>query len=67
MKPLKLTDLLIPVEKGTATRVFKGNYLYYDASIHYFKSEHYIYACCALLVVSVVIIFPLVLLLLYPM
>ena len=49
-------DLLIPVEIRTVTGGHKGNFLYYDASIRYFEGKHFIYAFCALLVVSIVII-----------
>ena len=44
-----------------------GIYLYYDGSIEYFGEKHLPYAIVALLVVLIFIIFPILLLLLYPM
>ena len=44
-----------------------GLYLYYDASIEYFGKKHLPYAILALFVVLTFIIFPILLLLLYPM
>ena len=61
------TDFLIPVSVHNVTGEWIGNYLYYDASIPFFKGAHLIYASFTLLIVIIVIIFPLILLLLYPM
>ena len=44
-----------------------GIYLYYDASIEYFGKKHLPYAILAVFVVLIFIIFPMLLLLLYPM
>ena len=44
-----------------------GSFLYYDASIEYMGPDHRPYAVLAILVVVVGVLFPLVLLLLYPM
>ena len=60
-------DFLIPVKVFNVTGQRSGTYLYYDASIHFFKGAHLTYACFALVIVIIVIIFPLILLLLYPM
>jgi len=44
-----------------------GTYLYYDATIEYFGDKHFPYAILALFVMLVFILFPILLLLLYPM
>ena len=44
-----------------------GIYLYYDASIEYFGKKHLPYAILAVLVLLIFILFPILLLLLYPM
>ena len=57
----------------TYTRVYNaagscvGYFLYYDATVEYMGPEHRPYAVLAILVVVVGVLFPLVLLLLYPM
>ena len=61
------TNFLMPVSVYNVTGEWIGNYLYYDASIPFFKGAHLIYASFTLLIVIIVIIFPLILLLLYPM
>ena len=60
-------DLLIPTRVFNSDGLSEGFYLYYDASIMFFGEEHLPYACLALFVLIVWIIFPLFLLLLYPM
>ena len=44
-----------------------GIFLYYDASVKYFGKEHLPYAVLAVFVVLIFILFPILLLLLYPM
>ena len=60
-------DLLIPTSVYNMNGSVVGIYLYYDASIEYFGKKHLPYAILALFVVLVFIIFPILLLLLYPM
>ena len=60
-------DLLIPTRVYSTNGSVVGLYLYYDASIEYFGKKHLPYALVALLVVLTFIIFPILLLLLYPM
>ena len=60
-------DLLIPTRVFNSNGVSEGLYLYYDASIKFLGEEHLPYACLALFVLIVWIVFPLLLLLLYPM
>ena len=60
-------DLLIPTYVYNMNGSVVGLYLYYDASIEYFGKKHLPYAIVALFVVLIFIIFPILLLLLYPM
>ena len=60
-------DLLTPTYVFGTNGSVVGVYLYYDASIEYFGSKHLPYAILALFVVLIFIIFPILLLLLYPM
>ena len=61
-------DLLTPTHVHSTNGNVVGIYLYYDASIEYFGTKkHLPYAILALFVVAVFILFPLLLLLLYPM
>ena len=60
-------DLLIPTYVYNMNGSVVGIYLYYDASIDYFGKKHLPYAILALFVVLLFIIFPMLLLLLYPM
>ena len=53
------------VHNATGSRL--GNFLYYDATVEYMGPDHRPYAVLAILVVVVGVLFPLVLLLLYPM
>ena len=61
------SDLLIPTHVYNINGSSLGVYLYYDATIEYFGSEHLPYGVLAVLVLLVFILFPLLLLLLYPM
>ena len=68
LKLLSVTyDLLVPTHVYNINGSSLGVYLYYDATIEYFGSEHLPYGVLAVLVLLVFIIFPLLLLLLYPM
>ena len=60
-------DLLIPTYVFNMNGSVVGTYLYYDASIEYFGKKHLPYAIVAVFVVLIFIIFPILLLLLYPM
>ena len=60
-------DLLVPIQVNNVHGSSLGLYLYYDATIEYFGEEHLPYAILAVIVLLVFILFPLVLLLLYPM
>ena len=60
-------DLLTPTEVRNINGSLLGLFLYYDASIAYFGMEHLPYAVLALLLSLIFVIFPIVLLLLYPM
>ena len=60
-------DLLIPTHVYNMNGSVVGIYLYYDASIEYFGNKHLPYAILAVFVVLTFIIFPILLLLLYPM
>ena len=61
------SDLLIPTHVYHVNGTLVGLYLYYDATIEYFGEEHLPYALLAVFVLLVFILFPLLLLLLYPM
>ena len=61
------TDLLTPTYVYSMNGSVVDIYLYYDASIEYFGKKHFPYAILALFVVLTFILFPLLLLLLYPM
>ena len=60
-------DLLTPTEVRNINGSLLCLFLYYDASIAYFGKEHLPYAVVALLLLLIFVIFPIVLLLLYPM
>ena len=60
-------DLLVPTYVYNMNKSVVGIYLYYDGSIEYFGKKHLPYAILALFVVLIFIIFPILLLLLYPM
>ena len=60
-------DLLIPTHVYNVNGSSLGVYLYYDATIEYFGDEHLPYGVLAVFVMLVFILFPLLLLLLYPM
>ena len=68
---IKLLDvshvLLTYTNVYNAAGSWVGRFLFYDASIEYMGPEHRPYAALAILVVVVGVLFPLVLLLLYPM
>ena len=68
MKLLNVSsDLLIPTHVYSVNGSSLGVYLYYDATIEYFGEEHLPYGVLAVFVMLVFILFPLLLLLLYPM
>ena len=60
-------DLLTLTHVYSTNGSVVGIYLYYDASVEYFGKKHLPYAVLALFVVLLFIIFPILLLLLYPM
>ena len=60
-------DLLVPTEVYGVHGQLVGYFLYYDATIEYMGPQHKLYASLAVIVLLVGILFPLVLLLLYPM
>ena len=60
-------DLLVPTKLYNVNGSSLGLYLYYDATIEYFGNEHLPYGVLAVIVMLVFILFPLLLLLLYPM
>ena len=60
-------DLLVPTHVHHVNGSLVGTYLYYDATIEYFGDKHLPYAVLALFVMLVFILFPILLLLLYPM
>ena len=68
---IKLLDvshvLLTPTSVYNATGSWVGSFLFYDATVEYMGPDHRPYAVLAILVVVVGVLFPLVLLLLYPM
>ena len=59
-------DLLIPTHVYHVNGSLVGMYLYYDATIEYFGDKHLPFAVLALFVMLIFILFPLLLLLLYP-
>ena len=60
-------DLLLPTHVYNMNGSVVGIYLYYDGSIEYFGKKHLPYAILALFVIITFVLFPLMLLLLYPM
>ena len=60
-------DLLAPTHVYNVKGSSLGVYLYYDATLEYFGEEHLPYGVLAVFVSLVFILFPLLLLLLYPM
>ena len=60
-------DILVPTHVRQMNGSLVGIYLYYDATIEYFGAKHLPYAVLALFVMLVFILFPILLLLLYPM
>ena len=59
--------LLTPTSVHNATGSLIGNFLFYDATVEYMGPDHRPYAVLAIIVLVVGVLFPLVLLLLYPM
>ena len=59
--------LLIPTSVYNAAGSRVGSFLFYDATVEYMGPDHRPYAVLAILVILVGVLFPLVLLLLYPM
>ena len=59
--------LLTPTSVYNAAGSWLGSFLFYDATVEYMGPEHKRYAVLAILVIVVGVLFPLVLLLLYPM
>ena len=59
--------LLTSTSVRNATGSWLGSFLFYDATVEYMGPDHRPYAVLAILVVVVGVLFPLVLLLLYPM
>ena len=60
-------DLLVPTHVYYVNGSLVGTYLYCDATIEYFGDKHLPYAVLALFVLLIFILFPILLLLLYPM
>ena len=60
-------DLLVPTSIYNVHGQLVGHFLLYDATIEYMSPQHKLYASLAIIVLVVGILFPLVLLLLYPM
>ena len=60
-------DLLVPTAVYGVHGQLVGSFLYYDATIEYMSPQHKLYASLAIIVLVVGILFPVVLLLLYPM
>ena len=60
-------DLLVPMNVHNMNGHTVGSFLYYDATIEYFGQEHLPYAIVAIFITIVFTLFPLLLLLLYPM
>lgn len=60
-------DILVPTGVYNVKGEFIKFYLYYDSSIEYLGKEHRPFACLAIFVLTVTAIFPVTLLLLYPM
>ena len=59
--------LLTPTSVHNATGSLLGNFLFYDGTVEYMGPDHSPYAVLAIIVFVVGVLFPLVLLLLYPM
>ena len=60
-------DLMIYTKVYNKCGGWVGHFLYYDATIKFLGSQHWPYACLAIIVLLVGILLPLALLLLYPM
>ena len=60
-------DLLVPTSIYNVHGQLVGHFLLYDATIEYMSPQHNFYASLAIIVLLVGILFPVVLLLLYPM
>ena len=61
-------DLLVPTKIfGQDGKVISQQYLYYDATVEMFGHEHLPYAIVAIVVLSIIVFFPLLLLCLYPL
>lgn len=60
-------DILCPTRVYDIQGKVVGLYLYYDATVEFFGREHLPYALIALAVLSIFILLPLLLLILYPM
>ena len=61
------SDLLVPTHVYNINGSSVGLFVFYDATIEYFGNEHLPYGVLAVFVMLVFILFPLLLLLLYPM
>ena len=61
------SDLLVPTHVYHVNSSSVGLFVYYDATIEYFGREHLPYGVLAVFVLLVFILFPMLLLLLYPM
>ena len=59
-------DLLSPTSVYNMNNTVIGTFLYYDTSVEYFGKKHLPYAVLAVFVVVIFILFPILLLLLYP-
>ena len=59
--------LLIPTSVRNATGSWIGDFLFYDATVEYMGPDHRPYAVLAILILVLGVLFPLILLLLYPM
>ena len=60
-------DLLIFTKTYNMKGEMVGVYLYYDSSVEYMGKEHLPFACMALIILSITLLFPLTLLIFYPM
>ena len=59
--------LLTSTSVHNATGSWLGNFLFYNATVEFMGPDHKLYAILAILVILVGVLFPLILLLLYPM
>ena len=61
LTPVKVYQFITPNQTNTSLR------LYYDSTVVYFSSEHVWYALTALIIMSIFVIIPVLLVLLYPL